>query len=61
MRTFLVGLGIAAGIAAAQVFVEWSPETITDWRTWAVSAAGAFVRPVAIYVVSSLPRFAEPR
>ena len=57
MQTFLVGAGIAAAIAAAQVFVDFDPATVTDWRTWAVSAAGAFVRPVAIYVVSSLPRF----
>lgn len=59
MKTFLVGMGIAAAIGVAQVLTEFDPATVTDWRTWAVGLVGAFVRPVAVYVVTNLPRLAE--
>lgn len=59
MKTFLVGMGIAGTVGLAQMLVEFDPNAITNWQGWALGLVGAFIRPVAVFVVSSLPRFAE--
>ena len=51
-QTFLVGALIAGALGVAQVLVAFDPATITDWRTWAISLTGAFVRPAAAYLVA---------
>ena len=51
-KTLLVGALIAGAVGIAQALVTFDATAITDWRTWAVGLAGAFVRPVAVYVVA---------
>ena len=51
-KTLLVGALIAGAVGLAQVLVTFDPTEIGDWRTWAVGLIGAFVRPVAAYVVA---------
>ena len=51
-KTFLVGALIACAVGIAQTLVSFDATTITDWKTWAVGLVGAFVRPVASYVVA---------
>jgi len=52
-KTLLVGGLIAGAVGVAQVLVSFDATTVTDWRTWAVGLVGAFVRPVASYVVAT--------
>lgn len=52
-KTFLVGVLIAGAVGVAQVLMAWDPAEVLDWRSWAISLVGAFVRPAAAYVVSS--------
>lgn len=52
MKTLLVGALIAGTVGVAQVLVTFDPTQAVDWRTWAVGLAGAFIRPVAAYVVA---------
>ena len=51
-KTVLVGVLIAGAVGVAQVLVSFDPALVTDWRTWAVSLTGAFVRPAAAYLVA---------
>ena len=53
-QTFWVGVLIAGVLGVAQVLVSFDPATIVDWRTWAVSLTGAFIRPAAAFVVAKL-------
>jgi|6_EtaG_2_1085325.scaffolds.fasta_scaffold02358_2 hypothetical protein len=39
--------GVAAVIFAAQVLVEFDPDKIADWQTWAVSIAAGAIRAAA--------------
>lgn len=43
-----------AGVATAQILVDFQPETIADWRMWAVAGVGAIVRAVGVSVLASL-------
>lgn len=45
---------IAAAIALAEVLITFRPETITDWRTWALALLGSCVRPAAAALVNGL-------
>ena len=53
-KTLLVGTLIAGALGVAQVLAEFDPAAIADWRVWAVSLTGAFVRPAAVWVVTNL-------
>lgn len=39
-------VAVALITTLAQYMIEFKPETITDWRTYAVAIAGALVRAV---------------
>lgn len=45
-----------AGFELAQVLYTFQPEQIKDWKTWAVSFAGAAVRAVAGAVLAARSR-----
>lgn len=53
-KTFLVGTLIAGALGIAQVLVDFDPHAIGDWKVWAVSLTGAFIRPAATWVVTNL-------
>lgn len=42
----LWGIVVAVVVAGAQLLIDLHPETVTDWRFWAVTAAGALARAV---------------
>lgn len=44
----------AAVIALAQVLLTFQPESVADWRLWAVSLLGAVARAVAAAVIAAL-------
>ena len=48
--------GVAAGVAALTVLVQWNPDTITDYRTWAVALLGGCVRAAAGAVLATIGR-----
>lgn len=47
--------GILGGVLtfAVDLAVHFSPETITDWRTFAVASAGGLVRAVGVAVAAT--------
>lgn len=51
-KTLAVGILIAGTLGVAQVLVQFDPAAIVDWKTWAVSLVGAFIRPAAAYFVA---------
>lgn len=51
-QTFLTGVLIAGAVGVSQVLVSFDPALVGDWKTWAVSLVGAFIRPAAAYVVA---------
>lgn len=44
----------AAVLAVAQVFLIFDPSEISDWRLWAIAAAGSVARAVAAAVIAAL-------
>ena len=53
-KTLWTGALIAGALGVLQILVSWDPETVTDWRAWAVSLGGAFIRPAAASLVAKL-------
>ena len=53
-QTFLVGTLIAGALGVAQVLAEFDPMAVADWKVWAVSLSGAFIRPAAVWVSTNL-------
>lgn len=51
-KTLLVGALIAGAVGIAQVLVQFDATAIVSWETWVVGLVGAFVRPVAVYIVA---------
>ncbi len=47
-------IAISVAIAGATILVDLEPETITNWQTWGVGAAGALVRAVGAAVLTVL-------
>ena len=47
---------VAAGIAVLQVFVQFDPATVVDWRTWAVALGGSAIRAGAGAAIAYLTR-----
>ena len=45
---------IGAVIAAATILVDFEPEKIVDWQTWAITAAGSVARAVGVAAMTVL-------
>lgn len=45
---------VSAGIALLEIAVNWDPNVITDWNTWAIAGAGGLVRAFAGGVLAAL-------
>ena len=43
-----------AGIAFAQILVDFQPETVTDWKLWAVAGVGAIIRAIGVSVLAAI-------
>lgn len=43
-------------LAIGQILVDFEPETITDWRFWAINAAGALARAVGATIIAFIGR-----
>jgi len=57
-KTLAVGALITATVPVAEALLTFDPDSITDWRKWAVGIAAGSVRQLASYV---LARIAERR
>ncbi len=40
-------VAVAVAVFAVSVLVEFDPDAITDWKSWAISLAGGVVRAAA--------------
>ena len=49
-RTAVVGAAIAGATVVLQALAEFDPNTIVDWKAWAVGIGAGVVRQVAIYL-----------
>ena len=38
---------VAAGIAVLETLIRFDPQTVTDWKTWAISLGGSAIRAAA--------------
>lgn len=45
---------VAAGTAVLMVLIEFDPEKITSWQTWAVSLGSGMIRAAAGAVIAAL-------
>ena len=53
-KTIGVGVLITATVPVAEALLTFNPESITDWRAWAVGIAAGSVRQVASYVLARI-------
>lgn len=54
------GVAIAAGLVILQALVTLDPETVADWRTWAIALGGAAIRAAAGAAIDYLRRSSQP-
>jgi hypothetical protein len=52
MQELMWSIVVAVAFAIGQILLEFDPSKITDWRLWAVSAAGGIARMVGGVLVA---------